>query len=76
MPFAGAGPREPAKSTRNVAIADGEWREEALGFERIFYFFDASSLDTARGAWRHLKGLEGAEPRYWKQAGGKWVEGP
>lgn len=67
---------EPLNGAANIAIADGEWRDEALGFARIFYFFDASSLDTARGAWRHLKGVEGAEPHYWKQVDGKWIEGP
>jgi DNA polymerase III subunit chi len=67
---------EPLNGAINLAIADGEWRDEALGFARIFYFFDASSLDTARGAWRHLKEVDGAEPHYWKQEDGKWIEGP
>lgn len=61
----------------NVALADGEWREEALGFARTFYFFDNAHLDTARGAWRALKSMKEAEPRYWKQdERGKWVQGP
>ena len=67
---------EPANGARNVALADGVWREEALTFDRAFYFFDASALDTARGAWRALKGREGVESRYWKQVDGKWVQGP
>lgn len=60
----------------NVALADGRWREEALGFERAFYFFDAGHLDEARTAWRSLKDAEGVEPRYWKQVDGRWVQGP
>jgi len=61
----------------NIALADGRWREEALGFERAFYFFDSARLDEARGAWRALKGREGVETRYWKQSeGGRWVQGP
>lgn len=66
-----------ANGARNVALADGIWREAALDFERIFYFFDSAHLDEARGAWRTLKSNSQAEPRYWKQSGqGKWVQGP
>ena len=60
----------------NVALADGEWREEALGFSRAFYLFDTGHIDSARGAWRALKGREDVESRYWKQVEGKWVQGP
>ena len=67
---------QAANGARNVALADGVWREEALGFERAFYFFDAANLDIARGAWRALKGTDGVESRYWKQVDGKWVQGP
>ncbi len=64
-------------SAANIAIADGIWRDEALGFERTFYFFDNSHLDTARGAWRSLKTNSEATARYWKQdESGKWVQGP
>jgi DNA polymerase III subunit chi len=67
---------EPLNGATILAIADGEWRNEALGFARVFYFFDASSLDTARGAWRQVKSVHAAEPHYWKQVDGKWIEGP
>lgn len=68
---------EPVNGAENVALADGVWREEALGFQRVFFLFGNSHLDTARGAWRSLKGGAEAEPRYWKQDGaGKWVQGP
>jgi DNA polymerase III subunit chi len=67
----------PANGATNVALADGRWREEALGFERAFYFFDNDSRDGAREAWRALKGRAGVEARYWKQdERGKWVQGP
>jgi DNA polymerase-3 subunit chi len=65
-----------ANGARNVALADGVWREEALGFERAFYFFGSDSLDDARAAWRGLKGRDGVESRYWKQVDGRWVQGP
>ncbi len=68
---------EPANGARNVALADGVWREAALGFDRTFYFFDGSSIDTARGSWRTLQERGGAELHYWKQGGGgRWMEGP
>lgn len=69
-----AGPA--ANDATSVALADGRWRDEALGFERVFYFFDSAHLDEARGAWRSLKDKDGVEPRYWKQVDGRWVEGP
>jgi DNA polymerase-3 subunit chi len=66
-----------ANGATNVALADGRWREEALGFARTFYLFDNGQLDDARGAWRVLKSNAEAEPRYWKQdERGKWVQGP
>jgi DNA polymerase-3 subunit chi len=70
---------EPAakNGATHIALADGHWRDEALGFERTFYFFDGDRLDEARAAWRALKTDAEAEPRYWKQdARGKWVQGP
>ena len=60
---------------RNMLIADGQWREAALGFDRAFYMFDAATLVGARLAWKHLAGREGVERRYWAQdERGKWVE--
>ena len=68
---------EPRNGARCIALADGLWREEALGFERIYYFFDGGGRDAARALWRTLKGSPEMEPRYWKQdERGKWVEGP
>lgn len=66
----------PANGARHVAIADGIWREEALDFERAFYFFDALTVDGARESWRALSKREGVMPRFWRQEQGKWVQGP
>ena len=65
-----------ANGARAIALADGEWREEALGFDKAYLFFGDERLDAARGLWRTLKGNEAVEPRYWKQVDGKWVQGP
>ena len=57
-----------------VALADGHWRAVSEDFERIFYLFPPKQTDNARSAWRTLG--DGVERRYWKQDGGKWVQGP
>ncbi len=59
---------------RNLLIADGEWRDAALGFERAFFLFDTDTLDAARLAWKLLAGREEVERHYWANDGGKWVE--
>ena len=59
---------------RNMLIADGEWREAALTYDRAFYLFDGSTLEGARLAWKLLAGREGVERRYWANEAGKWVK--
>lgn len=59
---------------RNILIADGEWREAALTYDRAFYLFDGNTLDGARLAWKLLAGREGVGRRYWTNEGGKWVK--
>src|SRR5688572_4520023 len=61
---------------RFVAFADGVWRDEGFGFERAFLFVDDRTLDAARATWRMLGEREGIERHFWKQEGGRWVEGP
>ena len=58
---------------RNIVIADGQWREAALGFDRAFYLFDAPAIEGARLAWKLLSGREGVERRYWRQEDGRWT---
>ncbi len=65
-----------ANSARHIALADGHWREDALDFDRAFYFFDDGTIDEARSAWRALSKAETVTPRFWKQDGGKWRQGP
>jgi DNA polymerase-3 subunit chi len=68
---------EAANGAAGIALADGRWRDEALGFGRVFYFFDDGGREAAREAWRALKGKAEVEARYWKQdERGKWVQGP
>ena len=58
---------------RNMLIADGEWRDAALDYDRSFYLFDQATLEGARLAWKLLAGRDGVERRYWAQEGGRWV---
>jgi DNA polymerase-3 subunit chi len=68
---------DPLNGAANIALADGQWRDEARHFKRTFYLFDAAHLDEARANWRTLKADAGIELRYWKQdERGKWVQGP
>ena len=65
---------EPANGARFVALADGQWRDEALGFERVFLLFDQASIETARATWRMLDGREAVTRNYWKQEDGRWIK--
>lgn len=68
-----AGIPEPANGARNIALVDGVWREEALGFDRAFHFFDEERIGEARTAWKRLGEQEGVERNYWKQnENGRW----
>jgi len=59
---------------RNLLIADGEWREAALGYDRAFYLFDGDSLEAARLAWKLLAGRDRVERNYWANEDGRWVK--
>lgn len=57
-----------------LALADGQWREGAEAFERVFLLFDGSTIDDARATWRKLGEAEGIERNYWRQEGGRWTK--
>ena len=59
---------------RNMLIADGQWRDSALTYDRSFFLFDAATLEVARLAWKLLSGREGVERRYWAQVDGRWKQ--
>ena len=67
----------PPNGATHLALADGEWRDEALGFERTFLLFDNSRIDDARAIWRSLAAKDEVDNRFWKQdESGRWSEGP
>jgi len=59
---------------RNILIADGEWRDAALAYDRAFYLFDTATLEGARLAWKLLAGRNAVDRRYWAQDGGRWTQ--
>jgi DNA polymerase-3 subunit chi len=66
---------DAANGAKNIALADGIWRPDALDFERAFHFFDESRIADARVAWKLIKDREGVTPRYWKQnEAGRWEQ--
>ena len=66
-----------ANGAPHVALADGEWRDGALGFDRSFLMFDNSRIDDARTLWRTLAARDDVDNRFWKQdENGRWSEGP
>ena len=63
-----------ANGARNVALADGVWREAALGFDRVFHLFDDETVAAARTAWRALGAQDGLVRNFWRQEEGKWTK--
>lgn len=66
---------DASNGARNILLADGIWRDEALAFDRAFHLFDEASIAAARSAWRGLGERAGVERRYWKQdEDGRWAQ--
>ena len=64
-----------ANGARNIALADGRWRDDALDFDRAFHLFDEEHIRDARAAWKALAGRDGVDRRYWKQNdAGRWEQ--
>ena len=57
-----------------VAMADGQWREEAEAFERALLFFDESGRAAARETWRLFDQREDVTREFHELDGGKWVQ--
>ena len=57
---------------RLLALADGQWRDDALAFERALLFFDESGRDASRALWRDLKRREGVVLEFHEHDGTRW----
>ena len=66
----------PANGAQIILLADGQWRAEAEGFDRVLLMFDAKATDAARDLWRSLAPREDIDNRINKQnEQGGWREG-
>lgn len=65
-----------ANGATRIALTDGQFRDEALTFDRIFYFFDAETIAAARTHWRALAQKEEIATHFWRQEDGRWRQGP
>ena len=66
---------DAANGARNIALADGLWRDDALDFDRAFHFFDEERIYAARAAWKALKTCDEVACRYWKlNEAGRWEQ--
>jgi DNA polymerase III subunit chi len=59
---------------RNILIADGEWREAVIAYDRAFYLFDEATLEGARLAWKLLSGRDEVERNYWALEDQRWTK--
>lgn len=76
QPILLAGECVAPNEARMVLIADGQWREEALGFARVLLLFDAAQRDGAVELWRRFAADEAIDNRINKQGdNGAWREG-
>ena len=56
-------------------LADGEWREEAAGFDRTILLFGPEQTDAARGLWARLAGGDHSLRIFKQGDSGGWREG-
>jgi len=74
QPILLAGDLSAGNGATYLALADGQWRDAATDFERVFLLFDGSTIDDARATWRKLGDLDGIERNYWRQEDGRWTK--
>ena len=65
---------EAVNDARFLVLADGQWRNGAEEFERVFLLFGNSTIDDARATWRSLDGREDVVRNYWRQEDTGWVQ--
>jgi DNA polymerase III subunit chi len=64
---------DAANGARLIALADGEWREEAESFDRALLFFDEAGRAAARQTWRLFDQREDVAREFHELEDGKWV---
>jgi DNA polymerase-3 subunit chi len=67
---------EAANGASIVLLADGQWRPEALQFERALLLFGATETEAARALWRELDGaVEVVREIHKQDEAGRWRAG-
>lgn len=67
---------EAANGASIVLLADGQWRPEALQFERALLLFGAAETEAARALWRELDGaVEVVREIHKQDEAGRWRAG-
>ena len=56
-----------------VALADGRWRPEAEGFDRVLLFFGEAGRVASREVWRLFDQRDDVTREFHELEGGKWV---
>ena len=65
---------DAANGAKLLALADGVWREEAEGFDRVLLFFEDAGRAAARETWKLFDKREDVEREFYELDGGKWVK--
>ncbi|WP_126173661.1 DNA polymerase III subunit chi [Altericroceibacterium xinjiangense] len=64
---------EAENGARLIALADGEWRDEAEGFDRVLLFFEDAGREAARETWRRFSDRQDIRREFYEFQDGKWV---
>jgi DNA polymerase III subunit chi len=74
QPILLSGVCDPVNGATVAVLADGEWRDEAEGFERTILLFGEQQVEAARALWRRLDGCDDVTRGYFAQEDSKWVK--
>lgn len=74
QPILLSGTCDATNGAKLLALADGQWRAEAEGFERVLLFFDDEGRAAARETWKLFDDRSDVEREFHELDGGKWVQ--
>ena len=64
---------QACNGARYLVLADGDWRDAADAFERVFLLFSDAGAPAAREVWRRFDGREDVRRSYYALEEGKWI---
>lgn len=74
QPILLSGNCDAANGAKLLALADGQWRDAAEGFERVLLFFDDEGRAAARQTWKQFDNRDDVEREFYELENGKWVK--